>query len=55
MLERVIIRTHFINVSAMRFDQKGAGKGKMIAGTAHFAEAACGLLYLLLRPGVHLE
>jgi hypothetical protein len=55
MLERVIIRTHFINVSVMHFDQKGAGKGKLIAGSDRFAEAACGLLYLLPRLGVHPE
>jgi hypothetical protein len=43
MLERVIIRTHFVNISVMRFHQKGAGKGELIAGADRFAGAACGM------------
>jgi hypothetical protein len=43
MLEQAIIRTHFINVSVMRFDQKGAGKGKLIADADRFAGAAYGM------------
>src|SRR4030081_658150 len=56
MLERVIIRTHFVNISAMRFHQKGRWQGRadcrrrpLRRGSMRYA--VCPLLHALSYPG----